>query len=59
MSIDERYVYSSVNQYFLRNFQTLDFVTLAQIVQDIMESNSIPYKMVANFDFVTRYRSNQ
>jgi hypothetical protein len=59
MSIDERYVYSSVNQYFLRNFQTLDFVTLAQIVQDIITSNAIPYKMVANVDFVTRYRSNQ
>ena len=59
MSIDERYVYTSVSRYFLHNFQTVDFGTLAQIVQDIMTSNAIPYKMVANVDFVTRYRSNQ
>jgi len=59
MSIDERYVYTSVNRYFHQNFQAVDFGTLAQIVQDIMTSNAIPYKMVANVDFVTRYRSNQ
>jgi hypothetical protein len=51
MSIDEKYVYASVMQYYFKNFQIKNFASVAQVVDNIITAYAIPYKMVSNVGF--------